>query len=393
TDMAALKRAAEAEGLDYLDLGVGNELYESHTTLLASDSLQESVLEMASAPISWTEQVVKLYKRITSSREDGVIQADISLEFGLDPRSMFHYLKGLLESNLITKFRDSSPAYISYLARSTKVASIVSADNLRIEKSEIDDLMFENFETRLSKDESIAKLFLLLETAKNKTLTIEDLMEALQMDPKQKSKRKRFYQDLNPYINDGYVSLVRVPNANLGKSGKGSAVCLQLLKAFSAAVEEQPIDAVEEEVVPLKVDVGIETQIYDIIKSSGVDGIFTQDIQRLVPTIGVKPLGKWLSLLQGLDPHKTKTKTKTKRGKQFIKQTVCNIGRVKKAQFHTMDAFQGKEVANSFTVDRRLSLIVRSLEKRHILEYGYNSLLDILKDDAKEFDPDYAEYL
>ena len=197
-------------------LPFAHEDFQKNTVLIASARLRNRELKLDTINVTWTDQLKRIFQKILSSREHGISQAQLAKDEDLDPRSCFHYIKILMQAkqcvkipilassdsksngpkvstNLLlhTKFKNTSPAYISFTMKSHQMDSILpSTTASRNNDSNIDqNLQVEHdVSTRIGKLVIIDKMKLLLESAKNKTLRLIDFMAAL-MDTSTRSRK------------------------------------------------------------------------------------------------------------------------------------------------------------------------------------------------------------
>jgi hypothetical protein len=199
----------EVIGQSFLDSGKArcatHPVFGMTTLLCASKEIQDNAIGITGMMNSLPEVSLAILHLVASSREEGILATSVSTALGLDSKSVYHYSKALIASELMqvffiranlsfkvpaftvkrkrggnnssnlllhSKFRDTSPAYHSYIAKqkntSTNTNVISIADRAKV-----------GTETRLTYQELVEQVIALLRIAKSNTLALGDCMTVL----------------------------------------------------------------------------------------------------------------------------------------------------------------------------------------------------------------------
>lgn len=377
------------------ELPFAHEDFQKNTVLIASTRLRNQELKLDTINVTWTDQLKRIFQKLLSSREHGISQAQLAKDEDLDPRSCFHYIKILIQAkqcvkipilastdskpngskvstNLLlhTKFKNTSPAYISFTMKSQQMDSILPSATISSASRNNDSNLDQNLQvehdvsTRIAKQVIIDKMKLLLESAKNKTLRLIDFMAAL-MDTSTKSRKSLglffiIMQSLSLYLflstlnltllltliyiigtivallkKGGYVKTFNVKNL---EKGKGYITCIQMLKAFPSSSDDKidPISCgARQSQFLLKADLPLEMQIYRMIAETGSVGIkSTELMHHLYPYLSYKAVMKVLGSLQGQCRN---SKVIKKTASAYIKSVHDFDGKMRTSRYFAVD--------------------------------------------------------
>jgi hypothetical protein len=270
-----------------------------------------------------------------------------------------------VSTNLLlhTKFKNTSPAYISFTMKSQQMDCILPSTTLptfQNNNSSIDQSLqtVHDVSTRISKQVIIEKMKLLLESAKNKTLRLSDFMAAL-METSTKSRKS--LGALVAFLRKG--GFVRTFDVHNHEKGKGLVTCIQMLKAFPIGdnkIDSTPFGSTtSKSYFLLKADLPLEMQIYKLILERGSIGITSSELMHhLSPFLSYKAVMKVLGILQG---QCRSTKTVKKTGLAYIKSVHDFDGKMRLSRYFAVDVVsparegkskkKGKEkVASNFAI-------------------------------------------
>jgi len=157
------------------------------------DQQQLAALGYSGVAIGMPDASFHILQSIAAAREFGVTQVFLAKQFAIDPKSMFHFLKVLLQMKLIVKipvttdglytllclhikFADKNMGYQAMTTVTTVTQPLISSsDGRRFEGLLKQDSKRVSYYSGLIKQ----KLTDILGHAKNQVMTLEDLIQAL----------------------------------------------------------------------------------------------------------------------------------------------------------------------------------------------------------------------
>ncbi|KAJ3216040.1 hypothetical protein HDU67_010000 [Dinochytrium kinnereticum] len=255
----------EALATDLLNLSYTDavEMYGDSLNVAASEQQVRSCLfGTAGAPPKLSAAYHAILLFAIRSRGAGVTQADIAKELNIDPRTVFHYLKTLcarryltkfpiahngIHTNLLVhrKFTQNSPMYREYLRATiaerstatdehqdllTQIHQMLDSPALYGFAAESSDIDISRTAVSYHADLIRQRVILLLKNAKNNTMVISDLRDALLRTNCSKFEKKWFNGQITQLANAGYIEKVAAPYTD--KTRARVVFCARLLKPY-----------------------------------------------------------------------------------------------------------------------------------------------------------------
>ncbi|KAI9146582.1 hypothetical protein BKA69DRAFT_1163098 [Paraphysoderma sedebokerense] len=327
-------------------------------------------------------QLYEVCEAICGFRAKGITQADLAKKLGIDPRSIFHFIKLLCQKNLIvklpvvtkgaythlclsTRFAHLNPAYVSSVASKDHGSNIskgleelcTSQNDVIYRASDPDDdeddnVKFPSLHTDIVKQ----KITELLDHALNKVMVCEDVLIALAIGVK-KSQRKYFNRTLASMVKDGYIERINVPKE------RGFDRCIRLLRSYQASIQssssfapfaETSMDATTadgnneaeknaehtsaESFVGeggILTDLPLEMQIYRLVTAKGAEGATASELRQSLHNLHHRPFNKFMSRL-------LKTK-KTPANAVTITRVAEFVGRERRYRYYSEEGYEHLE--------------------------------------------------
>ncbi|GJJ74860.1 general transcription factor 3C polypeptide 1 [Entomortierella parvispora] len=276
------------------------------------DQQQLAALGYSGVAIGMPDASFHILQTITASREVGVTQVVLAKQFSIDPKSMFHFLKVLLQMKLIVKipvttdglytllclhvkFADKNMGYQAMTTVTTVTQPLISSsDGRRFEGLLKQDSKRVSYYSGLIKQ----KLTDILGHAKNQVMTLEDLILALDLVNMNTVQNRWFNRQIELLCKLKYIQRVQVP---------GFHRCVKLVKPYgvSMAGDEKEksklnLKAVIAEDTPqsgICVHKSVEHQIYTLICDSKSTGILAKEIRYHMDNMNLRLMAR---ILDGL---------------------------------------------------------------------------------------------
>ncbi|ORX45783.1 hypothetical protein BCR36DRAFT_357920 [Piromyces finnis] len=259
---------------------------------------------------------------IAKNRSKGITQNDIAKKLDMDPRSLFHCLKILMDFKLIVKYPVVSkgiftnlciliryalknPSYLEYRNRNEKMFNkyhLLDESNNKgdptKDSNEDDDMISVN--SALVK----IKITEILNSALNNILSATNLQTALGFYNCTLNQRKWFNRTLSLLCEKKYIEKIMVKKEN-----RAPERCYKLLKMYTISRPQSHIDNVKDidlqnnrkvDVIGeggILVDLPLEYQVYRIIALSGEKGITANNIRNSLSFVGTRVLVRALEKL------------------------------------------------------------------------------------------------
>ncbi|KAF8930326.1 General transcription factor 3C polypeptide 1 [Haplosporangium gracile] len=245
---------------------------------------------------SVSAQAFQILQNITAARELGATQAQLAKQHDIDPRSMFHFLKVLIDMKLIVKipvttegkytllclhnkFAKKNAGYIGMNSEETFSSAgrqVITGDGgKRFEGLLKTDSKKVSYYSGLIKQ----KLTDILGRAKNQIMMIEDIHKALDLTDMNTVQNRWFNRQIELLCKLKYIKRVQVEGLNR---------CIQLLRPYGANLS---VDQNEKDQLNLRnviaddtpqsgicIDTSIEHQVYKLIVDSRKQGIIAKPI-------------------------------------------------------------------------------------------------------------------
>ncbi|KAJ3296016.1 hypothetical protein HK104_002047 [Borealophlyctis nickersoniae] len=202
---------------------------------------------------------------LAKHRRAGVTQLDLAKILKIDPRSIFHYIKALVEYKLIVKFplvtkgsytnlcvhmrfAESNRSYLEYLKKADEVRGTSVHESPLAHKPILNDPLPDRAVTGtgVSYHSELVKqrLTQLLFEAKHNVMVVQDLMDELKINTATSIyERKWFNRMLDSMVKQGYIERVNVPKRQDGRPNAKRISyerCVRLQKLFIASSVANP---------------------------------------------------------------------------------------------------------------------------------------------------------
>ncbi|KAF9436880.1 hypothetical protein BGZ76_002722 [Entomortierella beljakovae] len=327
------------------------ENYKDTIRIVATPEQQrDTVLGYSGAASQISSQALQVLQSITAAREFGATQAQLAKIHRIDPRSMYHFLKVLIEMKLIVKIPVTTDGQYTLLCLHIKFAS----QNLGYRAMTSEDNNFSSagrqlvtgdggrrFEGLLKTDNKKVsyysglikqKLTHILECAKNQAMSIEDLARALDLVDMNVVQNRWFNRQIELLCKLKYIKRVNVP---------GVYRCIKLIRPYGA---NMPGDEATSGDINLKsviaddtpqsgicIDTSIDHQVYKHILDSKEHGIIAKEIRRKMNMLNVKLLARILDTL---------CKPASTTDKPLINRVVEVVGRERRYRYYSDQGFK-----------------------------------------------------
>ncbi|KAF9182500.1 RNA polymerase III transcription initiation factor complex subunit [Haplosporangium sp. Z 767] len=309
TDLESLGQ----EGLSYQN--VMEELRNSIRIVASAEQQRVALLGYSGVGLQISNQAYEVLQSITATREFGATQAQLAKQHKIDPRSMFHFLKVLIEMKLIIKipvttggqytllclhkkFAPMNPGYVAMNSEeifSRPGRPLITGDGgRRFEGLLKSDHKKVSYYSGLIKQ----KLTDILGRAKNQIMTVDDIARALDLTDMNAVQTRWFQRQIHHLIKLKYVQRVSTPDHNR---------CVQLLRPYDTNLAT---DEGEKEQLNLKtviaddahqsgiyIDTSLEHQVYKQIVESKNQGVIAKEIRRNMNMLNSRLLARILDTL------------------------------------------------------------------------------------------------
>ncbi|KAF9424644.1 RNA polymerase III transcription initiation factor complex subunit [Podila epigama] len=317
-----------------------------------------------------SDVAMKTLSLIAASREVGMTQTQLAKDQGIDPRSMFHFVKVLIDQGFIIKIPVTTGGSYTLLCLHKDFAHLNSGFNAMNSEETTpktssrpyvatDNVRFEGLLKSDSKGVSFYSAYVkqtiteLLSKAKSQVMVIEDLARALDLGDMTVVQNRWFHRQIELLCRFKYIKRVHTP---------GHARCVQLLKLYGSGT----IDVVPDgEKANLKAfmsdessqggvcfDTCLEEQVYQTIINAGSEGIIAKEIRKGLNKLNRRLLAK---ILDGL------TKPSDKKSAPLVKRVVEFVGRERRYRYYSELAF-----TSTFDKEHKDYIDMASQQKQNI---------------------------
>ncbi|KAF9140849.1 hypothetical protein BGX30_005877 [Mortierella sp. GBA39] len=323
--------------------------YKDSLRIVATTERQRSAVlgNAGEAVSSVSTQAFQILQNITAARELGATQAQLAKHHDIDPRSMFHFLKVLIDMKLIVKipvttegkytllclhnkFAKKNAGYIGMNSEETFSSAgrqVVTGDGgkrfeglLKTESKKV------SYYSGLIKQ----KLTDILGRAKNQIMMIEDIHKALDLTDMNTVQNRWFNRQIELLCKLKYIKRVQVEGLNR---------CIQLLRPYGANMS---VDQNEKDQLNLRnviaddtpqsgicIDTSIEHQVYKLIVDSKKQGIIAKEIRHGLNMLNNRLLARILDTLCKPVPDSEMA---------LINRVVEFVGRERRYRYYSQDA-------------------------------------------------------
>ncbi|KAG0351041.1 hypothetical protein BGZ54_003451, partial [Gamsiella multidivaricata] len=326
------------------------EEYQDTLRIVASAEQQRYVLLGYSGAVTQiSSQTLQVLQTVTATREVGTTQAQLARMLKIDPRSMFHFLKVLLEMKLIVKIPVTTDGQYTLLCLHVKFASLnpgYKAMNSEENYSSAGRLVVQDdggrrFEGLLRSDTKKVsyysglikqKLTHILARSKNQIMMVEDLAKALDLSDMNVVQNRWFNRQIELLCKLKYIKRVHAP---------GYYRCVQLLRLYGA---DTPVDEGEAVQLNLKsviaddipqsgicIDTSIEHQVYKHVLEAKEQGTIAKEIRRKMNMLNAKLLARILDTLSKPVPGSDKP---------LVNRVVEFVGRERRYRYYSEQGFK-----------------------------------------------------
>ncbi|KAL5040151.1 hypothetical protein BDV3_002472 [Batrachochytrium dendrobatidis] len=304
------------------------QAYPLKIYLVASETARFRVLQINKSTVPISDNVFEVLDVIVKGRENGASQSEISKLLAKDPRSTFYTIKVLKKSNLILnypivknkirtqncvhrRFIDECKAYHTYMKNMGLIAQLGNAGESS--KLIIDSTANSNeqLEFVINPDGIKETIMSLVMGSANQVMAIEDIFLALNFQ-KTRQARKSFFRIICILVNSQYLDRINIVDPKI-KNGTRTVKCVRGNRAYISSSKStlnnqsallcsetaQPLSqpsaslladqTIHTNHVPDSIvcsqpagrflsNVPIQKQVYDIIESTGTEGIVISDI-------------------------------------------------------------------------------------------------------------------
>ncbi|KAF9116130.1 hypothetical protein BGX27_004713 [Mortierella sp. AM989] len=326
------------------------ENYKDRIRIVATAEQQRiTVLGYSGTASQISNQALQVLQSVTAAREFGATQAQLAKLHKIDPRSMFHFLKVLIEMKLIVKIPVTTDGQYTLLCLHTKFASLnpgykamTSDDNFSSAgRPLVTGDGGRRFEGLLKSDNKKVsyysglikqKLTDILGRAKNNAMSIEDLAKALDLMDMNVVQNRWFNRQIELLCKLKYIKRVHVP---------GVYRCIQLLRPYGinisldeGEVGQLNLKSVIADDTPqsgICIDSSIEHQVYKHILDSREKGTIAKEIRRKMNMLNVKLLARILDTL---------SKPASANEKPLVHRVVEFVGRERRYRYYSKQGFE-----------------------------------------------------
>ncbi|KAG0080630.1 hypothetical protein BGZ90_011748 [Linnemannia elongata] len=323
--------------------------YKDSLRIVATAERQRSAVlgNAGEAVSSVSAQAFQILQNITAARELGATQAQLAKHYDIDPRSMFHFLKVLIDMKLIVKipvttegkytllclhnkFAKKNAGYIGMNSEETFSSAgrqVVTGDGgKRFEGLLKTDSKKVSYYSGLIKQ----KLTDILGRAKNQVMMVEDIHKALDLTDMNTVQNRWFNRQIELLCKLKYIKRVQVEGLNR---------CIQLLRPYGANMS---VDQSEKDQLNLRnviaddtpqsgicIDTSIEHQVYKLIVDSKKQGIIAKEIRHGLNMLNNRLLARILDTLCKPVPDSEKA---------LVNRVVEFVGRERRYRYFSQDA-------------------------------------------------------
>ncbi|KAI8357553.1 hypothetical protein B0O80DRAFT_445201 [Mortierella sp. GBAus27b] len=326
------------------------ENYKDRIRIVASVEQQRyAVLGYSGAKSQVSEQGFRILQSITATRELGATQAQLAKMHEIDPRSMFHFLKVLIESKHMVKIPVTTDGQYTLLCLHKHFASLnpgYKAMNSEESFSSAGRLLVtgdggRRFEGLLKSDTKKVsyynglikqKLTDILGRSKNHIMMIEDLAKALDLMDMNVVQNRWFNRQIELLCKLKYIKRVQAP---------GFYRCVQLLRPFGASITAEESEAAQlnlKSVIAddtpqsgIFMDISIEHQVYKHIVESKEKGLVAKEIRQKMNMLNSKLLARILMTLIKPVPGAEAP---------LVNRVVEFVGRERRYRYYSLEGFK-----------------------------------------------------
>ncbi|KAF9905159.1 hypothetical protein EC991_001979 [Linnemannia zychae] len=327
------------------------EKHRNTLRIVATSERQRSAIlgNAGEAISSVSTQAFQILQTITAARELGATQAQLAKHHDIDPRSMFHFLKVLIDMKLIVKipvttdgkytllclhnkFAKKNAGYIGMNSEETFSSAgrqVITGDGgKRFEGLLKTDSKKVSYYSGLIKQ----KLTDILGRAKNQIMTIDDILKALDLTDMNTVQNRWFNRQIELLCKLKYIKRVHV---------EGVSRCIKLLRPYGTNMS---VDETEKDQLNLKavisddtpqsgicIDTSIEHQVYKLIVESKTHGIIAKEIRHGLNMLNTRLLARILDTLCKPVPDSDKA---------LVNRVVEFVGRERRYRYYSQDAFK-----------------------------------------------------
>ncbi|KAF9557837.1 hypothetical protein EC968_007411 [Mortierella alpina] len=321
---------------------------DSIRIVACAERQRQALLGNSAMSLPTGNQAFQVLQSITAARELGATQAQLAKQHEIDPRSMFHFLKVLIDMKLIVKipvttggqytllclhakFASSNPGYIAMNSDDNFSGAgrpLVTGDGgRRFEGLFKSDTKKVSYYSGLIKQ----KLTDILGRSKTKVMTIDDLAKALDLSDMNTVQNRWFNRQIELLCKLKYIKRVSVT---------GQYRCVQLLRPYGTSMQE---DEKEKDQLNLKsviaddtpqsgicIDSSIEHQVYKLIVDSKEQGMIAKEIRNSLNKLNLRLLARILDTLCKPVPGADKA---------LVNRVVEFVGRERRYRYYSESSF------------------------------------------------------
>ncbi|KAF9936468.1 hypothetical protein BGZ67_002369 [Mortierella alpina] len=326
------------------------EMHKDSIRIVASAERQrQALLGNSAMSLPTGNQAFQVLQSITAAREFGATQAQLAKQHEIDPRSMFHFLKVLIDMKLVvkipvttggqytllclhSKFASLNPGYIAMNSDDTFSGAgrplVTSDGGRRFEGLIKSDTKKVSYYSGLIKQ----KLTDILGRSKTKVMTIDDLAKALDLSDMNTVQNRWFNRQIELLCKLKYIKRVSVT---------GQYRCVQLLRPYGTSMQE---DESEKDQLNLKsviaddtpqsgicIDSSIEHQVYKLIVDSREQGTIAKEIRNNLNKLNLRLLARILDTLCKPVPGADKA---------LVNRVVEFVGRERRYRYYSESSFK-----------------------------------------------------
>ncbi|CAO3565818.1 unnamed protein product [Mortierella alpina] len=315
----------------------------------SAERQRQALLGNSAMSLPTGNQAFQVLQSITAARELGATQAQLAKQHEIDPRSMFHFLKVLIDMKLVvkipvttggqytllclhSKFASLNPGYIAMNSDDTFSGAgrpLVTGDGgRRFEGLIKSDTKKVSYYSGLIKQ----KLTDILGRSKTKVMTIDDLAKALDLSDMNTVQTRWFNRQIELLCKLKYIKRVSVT---------GQYRCVQLLRPYGTSMQE---DESEKDQLNLKsviaddtpqsgicIDSSIEHQVYKLIVDSREQGLIAKEIRNNLNKLNLRLLARILDTLCKPVPGADKA---------LVNRVVEFVGRERRYRYYSESSFK-----------------------------------------------------
>ncbi|KAL1925496.1 uncharacterized protein VTP21DRAFT_379 [Calcarisporiella thermophila] len=299
------------------------EKYGDQLRIVVSQKYRDAVVLTADQTLSEACRII--LDRIAKARSTGASQIDISRDLDLDSRSVFHYIKELLNQKLIIKFPIISMGKYTQLCvhvrfceqnkgyQTSKMGGVPAILGSSSAQGET-PIFVEEDSNQFYSDGIRQKISDLLDAAANKVMVVEDLIKGMNYDVSTQNARRIFNRQIQFLARKGYIERLNVLRKD---NKKGSDRCIRLLKPYGTSstradvpsetamltsIPNDPAERSEE----FLIDLPLTSQIYRLIQISGEHGVSSVELRQKLSKVSIKALQARIDRLMKAVPEELK---------------------------------------------------------------------------------------